>query len=83
VCGVNRLEVFAVGLPSEAVAGAWAISSPTGFFTPPVAYGEIPGGAVDDRPASALEAGTTYEANVFVAGGEAIIVVSGVATFTP
>jgi hypothetical protein len=38
---------------------------------------------VADRPAGVLRAGTTYEANVFVAGGEVIIVASGVATFTP
>jgi len=82
-CAVNRLEVFQVGVPAGAVGGGWTISSPTGYFTPPVSYGVAPSGAVADRPADALQVGKTYEVNVFLAGGEVIILASGVATFTP
>lgn len=72
-----------MGAPAGAVAGGWAISSPTGYFTPPVSYGVVPSGAVADRPADALDAGKTYEVGVFLAGGEVIILASGVATSTP
>jgi hypothetical protein len=48
-----------------------------------VRYGIVPTGATTDASLIALQTGRTYQVSVYRAGGEAIALASGTATFTP
>jgi hypothetical protein len=82
-CGINRLSISDVNAPVGTISTTWAISSVSGSFLPPVQYGILPTGATADAPLVALRAGRTYAVTLYRAGGEAIALASGTATFAP
>src|SRR5690242_19125034 len=89
-CAVNHLNVLEVLDARDANStgtrdsGGWGISSPDGFFGPPVHFGELPRGAVIQGGPSPLQPGRVYTASAWVvAPDDSTVLVAGSAKFQP
>jgi hypothetical protein len=80
VCEVATLQV------SSSAGGLWSIDSPVGrnALLPPVRFGEVPPGIIEDRPAEPLQPGFGYFVRVYRIkrdGDELVLLQAGEATF--